>query len=92
MSGPGNDERRSVGRTILVHVGTGFELIVPVLLGVFGGHKLDDWLDTEPWFLIGGSLLGMAVGFVNSLLLSERPLGMRAGLGDALEERRSADA
>jgi F0F1-type ATP synthase assembly protein I len=33
-----------------------------VLLGGLG-YMADRWLDTEPWLLVGGLLLGVVVGF-----------------------------
>ncbi len=38
-------------------------MVVPVALLSYGGNWLDRTLDTPPWFLLGGMLLGMAVGF-----------------------------
>jgi F0F1-type ATP synthase assembly protein I len=34
-------------------------------IGLFGGlgYALDAWRGTSPWFLVGGLLLGVAVGF-----------------------------
>ena len=46
-------------------LGTG--LAVPVLLGAWVGHWLDGKWETEPWFLLGGCILGLVVGFVNFL-------------------------
>ncbi len=40
-------------------------MVVPVALLAYGGNWLDRTLDTPPWFLLGGMLLGMAVGFYN---------------------------
>ena len=45
-------------------VGVGFELIVPILLGMYLGHLLERWLEIEPWGLVGGALLGILTGFV----------------------------
>ena len=45
-------------------VGVGFELIVPILVGLYLGHRLDGWLEIEPWGLVGGAVLGMLTGFV----------------------------
>jgi len=41
----------------------GFELVVPIVLLMFAGYQLDRWLESQPWFLLVGALLGMAVGF-----------------------------
>ena len=45
------------------YFGLGFEIVVPMLLGIYGGWRLDRWLGTEPWLLLVGALLGMAAGF-----------------------------
>jgi F0F1-type ATP synthase assembly protein I len=39
----------------------GLEIALPVVLLVFAGYKIDGWLDSRPWFLLGGALLGIAV-------------------------------
>ena len=41
-----------------------------ILLGAIG-YGLDHWMGTSPWFLIGGLLLGIVVGF-NELIKSVR--------------------
>jgi F0F1-type ATP synthase assembly protein I len=50
----------------------GFEIAVPVVLFTFLGYKADGWLGTEPWLVVLGSLLGMAVAFYT---LFKRVLG-----------------
>lgn len=46
-------------------LGLGFEIAVPVLVFLFVGFEVDAWLETRPWFMIAGMLLGMLVGFYN---------------------------
>jgi F0F1-type ATP synthase assembly protein I len=29
------------------------------------GYWLDGWIDSQPWFLLAGALLGIAVGMYN---------------------------
>lgn len=41
----------------------GLEMGIPVILGLFLGQYLDNWLGTEPWMLLLCLLLGAAVGF-----------------------------
>lgn len=36
------------------------------------GWMLDKWLDTQPWFLIGGIVLGSAAGLYQFVRLSSR--------------------
>jgi ATP synthase protein I len=45
-------------------VGVGVELIVPLLVGVWIGWRLDRWLGTSPWLVLCGTALGMTAGFL----------------------------
>jgi len=60
----GND-RRPEGSSPFQFVGLGFELVVPLLVGLFGGQWLDRRLGTAPWLLLVGVLLGAAAGGLN---------------------------
>jgi F0F1-type ATP synthase assembly protein I len=42
--------------------GAGYTLIGAILLFGGIGYALDGWLGMSPWFLIGGLMLGIAVG------------------------------
>ena len=41
----------------------GYTLIGAILLLGVLGAAVDQWLGTRPWFLVGGLLLGVVVGF-----------------------------
>ena len=41
----------------------GLTIFFSVLTFLGFGWLLDNWLGTSPWFLVGGILLGSAVGF-----------------------------
>jgi len=41
--------------------GIGFEVIIPPLLGAWGGSYLDQKLAAGPYFLIGGIILGVLI-------------------------------
>jgi len=56
------------------YAGLGVEIALPVVLFIYAGHRLDSWLETEPWLLLGGALLGIAVSFYN-LFRSVMPPG-----------------
>jgi F0F1-type ATP synthase assembly protein I len=61
-----NDGRpRAEGASPLRFVGIGFEIVTPLLVGVFGGRLIDRHFGTAPWFLLGGALLGGAAGMLN---------------------------
>lgn len=38
------------------------QLVGSILIGIFGGEWIDDYMETEPLFLIVGLLLGLATG------------------------------
>jgi F0F1-type ATP synthase assembly protein I len=41
----------------------GYSLIGAIVLLGGIGYALDEWQGTSPWFLLGGLLLGIVVGF-----------------------------
>jgi F0F1-type ATP synthase assembly protein I len=41
----------------------GYTMIGAIVLLGGGGYALDVWLGTSPWFLLGGLMLGLVVGF-----------------------------
>ena len=41
----------------------GYTLIGAIVLLGAVGYGLDEWQGTSPWFLLGGLLLGIVVGF-----------------------------
>jgi len=43
----------------------GLEMLVSVLIGAGGGYLLDRYLNTRPWLMIIGFILGVAAGFKN---------------------------
>jgi len=66
-------------RSPLSYLGIGFEMVVPVVLFMWAGHELDDWRGHEqPWFMLGGAVLGITVGFYSFL---RGFLGPRGGTG-----------
>lgn len=47
----------------MAHAGIGLELAVPVAVFVLIGYKLDERWGTDPWLVVLGATIGMAVGF-----------------------------
>ena len=70
---PGGGKRRS---SPLDYASLGFEIIAPIVLFMFAGYALDGWIGSQPWFLLVGALLGIAVGMYN---LFRRVLPPREG-------------
>ena len=44
-------------------VGVGWYIALCIVLGVWGGSWLDIWLNTKPFLVIVGLLIGIAVAF-----------------------------
>ncbi|NIM00861.1 MAG: ATPase F0F1 [Acidobacteria bacterium] len=44
-------------------IGLGIEMVVPVVLLMYAGYRLDAWLGSKPWLVLLGTFLGIAVSF-----------------------------
>ncbi|TDI70497.1 MAG: AtpZ/AtpI family protein [Bacteroidetes bacterium] len=53
-------------------LGFGVSLAGSVLFYVLAGYLLDRWLDTEPWFILIGSGVGMVAFFIQLARLARR--------------------
>jgi len=63
---PDDQGRNAIGRgfgTGYSLVGAGFQLAFSILFFAGMGYLLDRWLDTAPWLLLLGLLVGLAAGF-----------------------------
>lgn len=60
-----SEQKRKDADNMGVGVRAGTELIGSIVVGVFLGWALDNWLHTKPLFLIIMFLLGVITGFVN---------------------------
>ncbi len=75
--GPGRDDdgRSSVALALqkagpFLHMG--WTIAISVTLGAGLGYWLDKQLDTSPWLLIVGSILGIVGGFVELIRLTKK--------------------
>jgi len=50
-----------------------YRLVGAILLLGAIGYGLDRWLGTSPWFLLGGLLGGLVVGFYGLIRVASRP-------------------
>ncbi|MDR0549179.1 MAG: AtpZ/AtpI family protein [Deltaproteobacteria bacterium] len=50
----------------------GLSLVFAILLGAAGGYFLDRYLGTQPWFFIGGLIVGVVAGYRNVFILASR--------------------
>lgn len=49
----------------------GMEIALAEILGVAGGHWLDIKFGTYPWCLLGGALVGFAIGMIRILQVAK---------------------
>ncbi len=63
------DDKQSQNREITMGIALvsqmAVAMLVPIFVGIFGGHALDQWLGTEPWVLLIGIAVGIAAGYRN---------------------------
>jgi F0F1-type ATP synthase assembly protein I len=57
------DNKNNTARAVFAHVTVGMQLAITMLVFVYGGRKLDLYLDKSPIFLAVGTVLGMTIGF-----------------------------
>lgn len=62
--------------------GLGLEMVIPIVLFIYAGHRVDLWLDREPWFMLGGALIGIVVSFYNLYRAVASPGNDRSGRQD----------
>jgi F0F1-type ATP synthase assembly protein I len=55
----------------------GVEMVAPLIVGVV----IDSYLDTTPWFLIAGTVVGFVGGIWHIVLLANKPDAARRGNG-----------
>jgi len=73
------------------YVGLGLQLAGSVLLYVGLGFWLDRWLDTSPWFLLGGALLGMVAFFVQIVRVVRRMNKETARHLEEIHDRKASE-
>lgn len=57
-----NEQQEVVKKTGLVYVAV-FSIFASTVTCLGLGYLLDRWLGTRPWLLVGGIVVGAAVGF-----------------------------
>lgn len=61
------NDRPEDGINWLKYAGMAIQMAVTILVFVFGGISLDEWLGTAPWLTVVLSLAGVAAGLYVSL-------------------------
>jgi len=55
------DQKKRQLNSYTRYSGMGFQMLVIILIGVFGGYKLDQWLGTRPILVIILSLISVII-------------------------------
>lgn len=54
------------------YLSLGLEIAAALTIPIFAGYGLDVWLDTSPWFILAGCLVGMVNIFVLIFRMNSR--------------------
>jgi F0F1-type ATP synthase assembly protein I len=73
------NERRPEDSSPFRFIGLGFEIVVPLFMGLFGGQWLDRRFGTAPWLLLAGVIIGAAAGALSLYRRVVAPAGSGRG-------------
>jgi F0F1-type ATP synthase assembly protein I len=82
---PAPKEQSEVAKTL----NAGMDFTAPILGGIFIGYMLDNWLNTQPAFIIGMLLLGVAAGISNIYKASQN-IGSAVGYSELHQREKNA--
>lgn len=68
----------------------GLSFVFAIVIGFGGGHLLDGWLGSRPWFTFLGFFLGLAAGVINVYRILQIAGGPAAGVPPAPQRPPSA--
>ena len=66
------DDDKDVNRRGAVMYSAALSIFFSVLVGFGIGWALDKWLGTTPWMVVGGIVLGSALGFYEFIRLTSK--------------------
>jgi len=69
-----NEQRRQLIKSLGFLSGLGISMVAATLIGLAMGYYLDRWLDTNPWMTLIFLGIGIAAGFRNVYILTDREL------------------
>jgi ATP synthase protein I len=67
-----NEKDRQLIRQIGVLSTVGLTMVFATVIGLYVGLKIDEWLDTGPWFTAAFLFLGIFAGFKNLFVYVKR--------------------
>ena len=68
------EDRRELYKSMAFLSSLGINMVVSTLIGLAMGYYLDKWLGSEPWGLLSFLFFGIAAGFRNIFVLTNREL------------------
>jgi F0F1-type ATP synthase assembly protein I len=69
-----NEDKRKLLLTLGSLSTVGISVVLAIVIGVFTGLKLDEWLGTKPWFFFIFLFFGIAAGFRNIQIMVGKEL------------------
>jgi ATP synthase protein I len=66
------DEKQETARKSGIAYGAAISLFTSVAAFLGLGWLIDRWLGTQPWFLVGGIVLGAAAGFYQFVRMTSK--------------------
>ncbi|MGM0416045.1 MAG: AtpZ/AtpI family protein [Thermodesulfobacteriota bacterium] len=80
------EDRRELFKSLGFLSSVGICMVASILIGMAMGYYLDQWLDTAPWMLLIFLGFGIASGFRNIFILTNREL-KRQRTQDAADQK-----
>ncbi len=80
------ESRRELFKSLGFLSSVGISMVASILIGMAMGYYLDQWLGTKPWMLLIFLGFGIASGFRNIFILTNRELKRQRTQDDAAQE------
>lgn len=78
--------KNKTSKLVFAYSTIGLQLAATIFIFVYGGYWLDRRVNSEPWFLLLGTAIGLTVGFVN---LFKELKGIDGSIEKPSEEEKS---
>ena len=69
-----DDNKKDLLKTMGMVSSMGISIAVAIVIGIFIGRQLDNWFGTGPWFFFLFLFFGIAAGFRNVYIITQREI------------------